>query len=442
MIAPRWTGRSLCVLASLRLCAAPLAAQIADSLPVVSLAQARRLAAAVDPVLVASRADVATAGWERRSARADLLTPNLFAGVSYIRFSEPFFNFGTGDISPNATSATLEARYVALGAGKLSELRRAGASAASALANETASSFRSALVTDAAYYAVLAELELSRVAAARLSRALEQLGVARVRVQAGETIATDSLQLVLEVNRARLDVLRRDSALIVSRLRLGRQIGLPGPADARAVDSLPPPPLPMTFDEAVADLRTRGPELLAARAEERRASASLGAQREGYLPDVTLSATTGAYDSEFFPSATKRSQFAVTVSVPIWDGRGASYPSPVRGRSAMLPAPSGTISTARRRWEWRRSSTGIEPRGPASSWPWWGSRCRPRRTGSRARGTARERPPSSTCSRPRWRSASPRRSWCRPAMPRASPCRTSRRDWAAGCSRIPTDTGR
>lgn len=320
MIAPRWTGRSLCVLASLRLCAAPLAAQIADSLPVVSLAQARRLAAAVDPVLVASRADVATAGWERRSARADLLTPNLFAGVSYIRFSEPFFNFGTGDISPNATSATLEARYVALGAGKLSELRRAGASAASALANETASSFRSALVTDAAYYAVLAELELSRVAAARLSRALEQLGVARVRVQAGETIATDSLQLVLEVNRARLDVLRRDSALIVSRLRLGRQIGLPGPADARAVDSLPPPPLPMTFDEAVADLRTRGPELLAARAEERRASASLGAQREGYLPDVTLSATTGAYDSEFFPSATKRSQFAVTVSVPIWDG--------------------------------------------------------------------------------------------------------------------------
>jgi outer membrane protein TolC len=319
MIAPRVIGAAL--LALLPPPGLPsLAAQTADSLPVVSLAQARRLAAAVDPELVASRADVATAGWERRSARADLLTPNLFAGLSYIRFSEPFFNFGTGDISPNATSATLEARYVALGAGKLSEVRRAGASAASALANETASSFRSALVTDAAYYAVLAELELSRVAAARLSRALEQLGVARVRVQAGETIATDSLQLVLEVNRARLDVLRRDSALIVSRLRLGRQIGLPGPADARAVDSLPPPPLPMTFDEAVADLRTRGPELLAARAEERRAAASLGAQREGYLPDVTLSATTGAYDSEFFPSATKRSQFAVTVSVPIWDG--------------------------------------------------------------------------------------------------------------------------
>jgi len=319
MIAPRVIAAAL--LALLPPPALPsLAAQTADSLPLVSLAQARRLAAAVDPELVASRADVATAGWERRSARADLLTPNLFAGLSYIRFSEPFFNFGTGDISPNATSATLEARYVALGAGKLSEVRRAGASAASALANETASSFRSALVTDAAYYAVLAELELSRVAAARLSRALEQLGVARVRVQAGETIATDSLQLVLEVNRARLDVLRRDSALIVSRLRLGRQIGLPGPADARAVDSLPPPPLPMTFDEAVAELRTRGPELLAARAEERRAAASLGAEREGYLPDVTLSATTGAYDSEFFPSATKRSQFAVTVSVPIWDG--------------------------------------------------------------------------------------------------------------------------
>jgi outer membrane protein TolC len=299
---------------------AVLTAQAAGPVPVVALAEARRLAAAVDPAAVEARADVSAAAWERRSAVADLFTPNIRASTSYLRFSEPFFNFGTGEISSNATSATLEASYTLLGAGKLAELRRSGASVASAEANEAAARFRTALATDAAYYAVLAEGELSRVAADRLNRATEQLGVARVRVQAGETIATDSLQLLLEVNRARLDVLRRDSALAVSRLRLGRQIGQPGPVDAAPLDSAAPRPLPVSLDQATAELRERGPELEAARAAERRAGAGLAGEREGYLPDITLSATAGAYDSEFFPSALKRSQLAVTVSLPIWDG--------------------------------------------------------------------------------------------------------------------------
>ncbi|MGH7629180.1 MAG: TolC family protein [Gemmatimonadales bacterium] len=296
------------------------AAQAGDSAPVVTLAEARRRAAVVDPGAVAARAEVSTAAWERRAALAGLFTPTLTAATSYVRFSDPFFNFGTGGISANATSATLEASYTLLGAGKLAEVRRSGAAVSSAEASEAAARFRTALETDAAYYAVLAERELSRVAADRLRRAAEQLGVARVRVQSGETIATDSLQLLLEVNRARLDVLRRDSALVVSRLRLGRQIGLSGPAEAAPLDSTAPPPLPLTLDGAVAELRASGPELAAARAAERRAGAALAAERQQYIPSVILSATAGAYDAEFFPSAMKRSQLALTIALPIWDG--------------------------------------------------------------------------------------------------------------------------
>jgi outer membrane protein TolC len=299
---------------------AALGAQARDSAPVVTLPEARRLAAAVDPVAVEARAGVSAASWERRSAWADLLTPNVRATTSYLKFSDPFFNFGTGNISSSATSATLEATYTLLGAGKLAQLRRSGASVASAEATETAARFRTALAADADYYAVLAQSELSRVAADRLRRATEQLGVARVRVQAGETIATDSLQLLLEVNRARLDMLRSDSALKVSRLRLGRRIGWAGPVDAAPLDSAPPPPLPVTLAAATAELRDRGPEVEAARAAERQAGAGLWSEREGYLPDITLSATAGAYDSEFFPSALKRNQFSVMVSLPIWDG--------------------------------------------------------------------------------------------------------------------------
>ena len=294
--------------------------QASTPAPVVTLAEARRRAATIDPEAVAARSRVETASWERRAARANMFTPNLTGGISYIRFSEPFFNFGTGSISPNATAATLEARYTVLGAGKFGTLKSSSASLESAEASETAARFQTALVTDAAYFAVLADRELSRVAADRLKRAEEQFGIARVRVLAGEAIASDSLQLMLEVIRARAAVLKRDSALVTSRLRLGNQIGLSGPVEASPVDSALPPLLPFTEEEAARELSARGPDVEAARADERRADALLLVEREQYIPELSLGFTTGAYDQQLFPSALKRSQLAVTISVPFWDG--------------------------------------------------------------------------------------------------------------------------
>ncbi len=308
--------------------AAPIIALLLLSAPVVAFAQtptvtlddARDRALTVASAAVGARGNVETASWERRSAIANLLTPHITAGTSYTRFSDPFFNFGTGTISPNATSATLDASYSLLGAAKLQSLKRSKAALAAAEANEVATTFRVAYEADAAYFGVLAERELARVAEDRLKRAEEQFGFARVRVVAGEAIATDSLQLLLEVNRARLGKLRSDSALTVAQLRLGKLIGLDGRADAAPVDSSLPPPLPFTQEQAVAELRNSGPELLAARAGERRAEAMLSSEREAYLPNITLGATAGAYDAEFWPEAFKRSQFAVTVAFPLWDG--------------------------------------------------------------------------------------------------------------------------
>ena len=311
----------------------PASAQAAtDGVPVVTLAEARARAALVSPDAVAARSRVETAASERRAALTNLLTPNVTGGVSYTHFSEPFFNFGTGSISPNAASATLDARYTLLGAGKFGDLRSSRASVESAEATESVARFRTALSTDAAYFAVLANRDLSRVATDRLKRAEEQLGIARVRVTAGEAIASDSLQLLLEVSRARLALLSRDSAVVTSRLRLGRMIGLTGAADAAPIDTVKPPPLPMTQDEAIAEMRRRGPEVEASRADERSASAMLGAQRERYLPEVTLGATSGRYDSRLFPSALKRSQLAVTVLVPFWNG-GARELAVARARA-------------------------------------------------------------------------------------------------------------
>lgn len=301
--------------------AASLAAQqpaAAPAPPVVTLGEARQRAAQVDPAAVAARAAIATAAWEHRAAVADLVTPSLNATTSYTKYNDPFFSF-TGTPSTTTASAALQASYVVLGTGKLAEMRRSNASLDAAEATAAAAGFRTAQAVDGAYYLVLAETELSRVAANRLRRAEEQLGVARVRVSAGETIATDSLQLLLEVNRARLDVVRRDSGLAVSRLRLGRLVGLAGSVDAAPLDSAPPPELPLTLEAASAELRERGPELEAVRAAERQADATVGAQRSRYLPTVSLGASWQSYDATFFPSFLQRSSLGVTVSLPIWD---------------------------------------------------------------------------------------------------------------------------
>jgi outer membrane protein TolC len=289
-------------------------------MPMVTLPEARQRALLVSPEAVASRSRVETAAWQNRAARLNLFTPNLSSTVTYTHFSEPFFNFGTGAISPNSASATFDARYTLLGAGKFGELKSSRASMRSAEATETATRFRTGLEVDAAYYSVLANRDLSKVASDRLKRAEAQLGIARVRVQAGEAIASDSLQLLLEASRARLAVLSSDSGVVTSRLRLGRLIGISGPADAAPIDTAKPPPLPMTEEQAIAEMRERGPDVEASRAEERNASAVLSSQKEQYWPQLTVGATSGRYDSRLFPSALKRSQLVFGLSLPIWNG--------------------------------------------------------------------------------------------------------------------------
>jgi outer membrane protein TolC len=291
-----------------------------NTIPVVGLQAARERALAIHPASIAARGDLDVAAWQRRSALTDLITPNISANTSFASFSDPFMNPGTGSVTGQATSATIQANYTIFGRGKFAAVKRARASLDRAAAGETAAEYNITLATDAAYYSVLADQELRRVAQARLERAQEQLSVARSRAQAGYSIATDSLQLVIEVNKARLDMLRRDSALTVSRLRLGSTIGLSSAVDAAPIDSAISAELPFTVEQAIAELRTRGPSLIVARANEKSAEAALSFEREAYLPEISVGAQIGTYDTELFPSAFNRSQFNVQVSLPIWNG--------------------------------------------------------------------------------------------------------------------------
>ena len=305
----------LALLAALQVAAAP-----GDTLPTVTLTEALRRATGLDPTYVAALGQVDNAVWARRSAFSVFILPSVTLSTDATRYSPPFFNFGTLSFQKYSVQAAVTARYdLFTGGQKLAELSRSAAALEGAHAGELQARFASALLTEADYNAVLANRELARVARDRVRRAGEQLAVARARVATGAAVQTDSLQLRLELNRARVALLQQESALRVSRLELGRRIGATGPVDAAAVDTLVLPELPLSLADAITAAAAQGPSYRQAAANERAAAAVFRAKLGTYLPKATLSFARTGFGTSFTPTQRSFSALTLSVSFPLWD---------------------------------------------------------------------------------------------------------------------------
>ncbi len=292
-----------------------------DSIPQVTLEQALRAAARLDPNYVAALGEVDNAEWNRRAAWSVFVLPSVSVQTSLTKFSNQGFNIGTGSLATQIVQGTIDARYdLFRGGAKLFELSRARAEVESARASELQARFNTALLTESDYYDVLAEKELTRVAAERVRRAEEQLAVARARVVSGAAVRTDSLQLLLELTRARVELLRQQASLAVAQVQLGRRVGIAGPVDAVAVDTAPAPELPISQDSAVAEAAARGPGYRVALAEERAANAAFKAERGSFFPQVTVFGQYQGFDEAFLPDAFTRTVWGFQVSLPVWNG--------------------------------------------------------------------------------------------------------------------------
>ncbi len=291
-----------------------------DSIPQVTLEQALQAAARLDPNYVAALGQINDAKWVRRSAYAVFVLPSVSVSTSLTKASRQFFNLGTGSLTNQLVDGRIEARYdLFRGGSKLAELVRARAEVESAKANEVQARFGTAFVTESDFYDVLAEKELVRVASERVGRAEEQFAVARARVIAGAAVKTDSLQLLLELTRASVDLLRQQASLKVAQVELGRRVGIPGPVDARLLNSIVSAELSINEDSAIAEALARGPDYRIATADERAAAAALKAVYGAYLPQVSLFASFQGFDESFIPSATTRAVWGFQVNLPIWN---------------------------------------------------------------------------------------------------------------------------
>lgn len=310
------------------------AAQAADTLPRITLTEALRRAARLDPNYVRALGAVDNAAWARRAAMSAMILPSISVGSDYTSFSSSQFNVGTGAPARTSATARIDARFELFAGGrKFATLSQTGADLEGAKAGEEQERFLSALGTEVDFYSVLSNHELVDVSRDRVRRAEEQLVVARARVVSGAAVQTDSLQLLLELNRARVQLLQDEARLRVARLVLGQRVGAAGGVDAVPLDSARAPDLPISLIEAMNQAVEQGPEYRVARANERSAEAAVRARRGSYLPSVFLSANEITFGDNFYPVGLTRRTLTVSLSYPLWDNANRELAS-VRAKNA------------------------------------------------------------------------------------------------------------
>ena len=290
-----------------------------DTLPRVTLNEALERASRLDPNYVEALGSVSTAEWGRRAATLAFIIPAVNLQLDYTKYSTGFFNIGTLQQSSTSSNFSASASYELFSMRKFSELGRSRAALEGAEADGLQARFTAALLTESNYYDVLANQELNRLAIERQRRAQEAFGVARARVLSGAAVQTDSLQLMLELTGAQVDLLRQRSALRVAQLQLGRRIGIAGAVDATPLDTAAARDLPIELAPAIQLALEQGPQFRAARANERAAEALLRGRRGEYFPTFSVNATHQRFDTEVFPNAFAVSSVQFVVSLPLWD---------------------------------------------------------------------------------------------------------------------------
>ncbi|HMU60843.1 MAG TPA: TolC family protein [Gemmatimonadales bacterium] len=292
----------------------------ADSIPQVTLAEALAEATRYDPNYVQAAGFVGEATWVRRAAMLVFVLPSLTASADFTGSTTPSFNFGTNSLSSTIVTARVDARYeLFTGGRKIADYQRATADLQGAVANEAGAGFLTAAQTEATFYDVLARKALVGVAQRRVERARSQLDISRARVLSGAAVQTDSLQVLLEYTRARVDLLREEAGLDVARAELGRRVGRSVAVDAAGSDTSAAPPLPISLEEAVQIALAQGPQIRVAEARARSTAAAVRARKAFYLPWVTLTGSIAAYDDKFYPTAADRTSGSLTVTLPIWN---------------------------------------------------------------------------------------------------------------------------
>ncbi len=295
----------------------------------ITLTQAIELAAHADPAVVQAEGTTRSADAAVRVAWGSFL-PQLTTGASYGKsFSalpsriDPLTNevitggVTQGSLSLNATASV----PIFTGFRRGADLSAARADAADADAAFIDARAQSALRTTNQFITALQSADLLRAQQDAIRRAEEKLAIATAKIATRAATISDSLTAVVDVSRARAQLLTDQRALTEAEATLARMIGLDGrisaTPDSSLFDFVEIADSAALFDEA----ESRSPEVVRADAKVRAANARVTSSKSSYWPALTLGANTslnGSSQSSYDLSNTRG--FSVGVSWPLFNG--------------------------------------------------------------------------------------------------------------------------
>lgn len=286
------------------------ATQDSAAVPVLTLAQAIRMARQNAPQAVQARGAVQANRAAVRAAYGAFL-PNVTASVGSAR---QFTGAGTttrlnaagerivvqGGAWTYSNGISLNAQL--FNAARVPNLRAARASVSAAEQSTVVQDYAVTVSVEQQFFAALAARESEDAARTQLAQAQEQLLAARRRVVAGAATASDSLTALVQVANAQLALATAQVNRTAANATLTRLVGSPVPVAAsltdptiQALDSLAPD------SASVVTLAVQGPAVQQARANLATAEAQRSAARATYFPTVNASYTRGGsgLDSRF-----------------------------------------------------------------------------------------------------------------------------------------------
>jgi outer membrane protein len=266
-----------------------------DTTPsVITMDEAIRRALEVQPTMVQALGAERNASAGERAAKGAFL-PSLSLGGSSNTNSSNRFNSQTGQIvqlsSSTSYSTSLSANFnIFEGFARTASLNAARATAEAAAAGFTTAKYQTILAVKEAYFAVLADEELVRVAQAQATATQTQLQIATDKLRAGAGTRSDSLAAAVVFGNAQVALLTAQANLAGAQVTLGRQIGVNGPV--RAVTDSTLPSFPDTTAIRAAHLGST-PLVAAADAQAHAARSQATVSRSQYWPTFSVSYSNG-----------------------------------------------------------------------------------------------------------------------------------------------------
>lgn len=310
----------------------------------ITLAQAINLARTHSPATIAARgAEVTNKAAVRAAYGAFFPSMNASVGMSRpftgARGGTTYINESgqtvvvQGDRWAYSTGYSLSAELFNLN--RFPNLRAAQANERAAQQNTVNQSYAVALDVEQEFFTAIAARESEDASRTQLAQALQQLDATRRRVNAGASIASDSLTATVEVATARLNILTAQNNRRDANAALTRLVGSAAPLSAQLNDPAVMALDTVHVDSALVVARAMtSPTVLELREELTAAHARRQSARAAYFPTINGSYSRGGSgtDSRFGfgdDPFNYSGQLSFSLSVPIFDQFGRQEQSAV-----------------------------------------------------------------------------------------------------------------